>query len=64
MKEYFYFILGCVLAAPAACLLFSGEFIHVIISFAYTAILKVFVPKNIWRKIFRAHVRASKLLEK
>jgi hypothetical protein len=64
MKDYFYFILGCVLAAPAACLLFSGEFIYEIIFIAYVAILKVFVPKNIWRKIFRAHVRASKLLEK
>ena len=63
MKTFFYFALGCILAAPAACLLFSGEFINVIISVAYTAFIYVFVPAKVWQRIFMAHVRASKLLE-
>lgn len=63
MKTVFYFVLGCILVAPAALFLFSGEFINVIISVAYTAAIYVFVPAKVWRRIFRAHVRASKLLE-
>lgn len=63
MKTVFYFVLGCILAAPAACLLFSGEFINEIFFFAYTAFIWLFVPSKVWRRIFRAHVRASKLLE-
>lgn len=63
METFFYFFLGCILATPAALLCFSGEFVNVIISVAYTAFIYVFVPAKVWRRIFRAHVRASKLLE-
>lgn len=63
MKDLFYFALTCVIFAPAAFLLLSGNLYAEIILMAYVAILGVFMPKKIWRRILRANIRYSKLLE-
>lgn len=63
MKDFLYFLLTCIIFAPAVFLLCSGEFIAEIILCAYAAILWLFVPKKIWRKMLRANLRYSKLLE-
>ena len=63
MRNLFYFVLGAFLCAPALILLLSGNLYAEIILIAYVAFIYVFVPKKIWRKILKAHIRASKLLE-
>lgn len=62
MKRLFYFALGFILGTPAAFLLFSGELVAEIILCVYMAILWLFLPKKILRRIIWAHYRFSKNL--
>ena len=59
MKNFFYFIAGFALIAPAVVSLLSGN----IFALVYFAFIWVLIPKKIWKKIRDANESISKLLE-
>ena len=63
MKDVLFFILGAILAAPAVFMILSGQLAVELLAIAYMAFICCAVPKKVWRKIIRANLRATKLLE-